>query len=278
MKRLSVRYAIIRFRPHIETEEFANVGIVLVAPEINYFDFRIETRRVGRYTGFFEELDLQFVRIILSRAKNELTRIRDLTGFDRNGQIRLDLDARERADYLFASLVKDREGVIVYSEVRYALHADPRSLLDDLFRHYVAREFADQEYREITMAKALKKSLRAAGLSEMFERKKYSDEIYSVNIPFVSKNKFINDLAIKPLFLGHENPGRIIDHANKWIYAVGRLRDQLPQRITFAVEGPREEGASARAFREATLMLGEAGIRVVRSETEALQVASSVLQ
>lgn len=278
MRRLPVRYAIIRFRPHVETEEFANVGIVLVSPETNYLDFRIETRRIGRYTSFFEELDIQFVRIILNRAKSELMRIRNLTGFDRNGQIRLDLDARERADYLFGSLVKDREGVIVYSEVRSALHVDPSVFLDELFDHYVSRDFVDQEYREAAMAKTLKASLKSAGLAQMFTRRKYSDDLYSFSIPFVSLNKDEKSLAIKPLFLGQERPERIIDHANKWAYAVDRLRHQLPHRITFSVEGPREEGPSARAFREATLMLGKAGIHVVKSESEAMQEASSVLQ
>lgn len=278
MTRQPVRYAIIRLRPHVETEEFANVGIVLVAPQTGYLDFRLETRRIGRYTHFFDKTDPRFVRAVLQRTGTELSRIRRLAAFDAGGQPLLDLDLRHRADHLFAALVKDREGTIVYGETRLALHADPERLLDELFGHYVARDFADQGYREIAMARLLKSGLKAAGLAQKFERRRYGDELYPVNLPFVSRSQDAPGLALKPLFLGQEQPGRILDHANRWSFAIRRLRSQLPERITFAVEGPKSGGVAARAFEEATAMLDNAGIRVVHSQADAVKEAAALLQ
>lgn len=56
MNRIGCRYAIVRFLPYAETQEFANVGIVLACPETGYFGFRLEIRHTRRFTDFFKEL------------------------------------------------------------------------------------------------------------------------------------------------------------------------------------------------------------------------------
>jgi hypothetical protein len=57
MTRLACRYSIIKFLPFAETGEFANVGVVMSCPEIGFFDYKIKTKRYGRITDFFEDLD-----------------------------------------------------------------------------------------------------------------------------------------------------------------------------------------------------------------------------
>jgi hypothetical protein len=56
MTKFACQYALLRFRPFAETGEFANVGIVLLAPEARFFGFRL-LNRYGRITQFFKELD-----------------------------------------------------------------------------------------------------------------------------------------------------------------------------------------------------------------------------
>lgn len=137
MKRQPVRYAIVRLRPDIETEEFANVGIVLVAPESNYFDYRMETRRTGRLEAFFPRAGAAFLNDALLHTARELTRIRELAESD-SGTTR-------RAELLFASLTKDREGVVGYSDIRHAIHAEPRTFIDELFDRYVLRSMIERD-------------------------------------------------------------------------------------------------------------------------------------
>lgn len=137
MKREPVRYAVIRLRPSIETDEFANVGVVLVAPESDCFDYRIETRRTGRLEAFFPQAGSAFLHNALRHAAKELERIRDLADEDSGGL--------RRAELLFASLTKDREGVISYSDIRHAIHAEPRVFVDELFDRYVLRSMSGHD-------------------------------------------------------------------------------------------------------------------------------------
>ena len=41
-------YSIVRFAPFAETEEFANVGIVLSAPAIKCMEYKLATESLGR--------------------------------------------------------------------------------------------------------------------------------------------------------------------------------------------------------------------------------------
>lgn len=41
MTRIACQYAIVRFAPFVETEEFANVGIIMIAPKQRFFGFYV---------------------------------------------------------------------------------------------------------------------------------------------------------------------------------------------------------------------------------------------
>jgi len=56
MKKFACQYALLRFRPFVETGEFANVGVVMLAPEARFFGYRL-LKRYGRITQFFHQLD-----------------------------------------------------------------------------------------------------------------------------------------------------------------------------------------------------------------------------
>ncbi len=62
MNKIACQYVIVRFAPYVETGEFANVGILMMAPRHGYFGFKLETRRHGRITRFFEELEPKLYR------------------------------------------------------------------------------------------------------------------------------------------------------------------------------------------------------------------------
>lgn len=51
MKKL-VRYSVIRFMPFSETQEFANVGIVIHAPQTGEVQFKLANTRFGRVSQF----------------------------------------------------------------------------------------------------------------------------------------------------------------------------------------------------------------------------------
>lgn len=274
MKKHAVSYAIIRFQPHVETEEFANVGIVLVAPRLSFLDFRLETKRIGRITNFFDTVENNSIRNILKNYNNELERIKELSGFKGDGQARFEFELNDNAEHLFAALTKDREGVIRFSDVRFAMTENPRRKLDELFDYYVRRNFAGPIYKEGLLEKHVRGILRVREIAQNFKKKEFSDGIYSASFPFVEILKDNPVRILKPIYLGQDDPTRIIDHSNKWVFTINRLRKLLPENIVFAVEGPEGNQLQAKAFDEAIEHLRSNHIVVVDAANEAELVSA----
>ncbi len=268
MKKHAISYAIIRFQPHVETEEFANIGIVLVAPRMSYFDFRIETRRLGRLTSFFDSVEAETTRAVLRRYHVELKRIRDLAGHVGDGQSRFEFELSDNAEHLFHALTKDREGMIRFSEVRFAMTDDPRGKLEDLFNYYVRRNFAGAVYREGLLEKQVRGLLKMRDIGKNFRPMLFSDGVYSAKFPFV---EVVEDRALKvlkPIYLGQDEPTRILDHGNKWLFTIQRLKDKLPPDVVVAVEGPDDSAKRKQAFREAVDLFRASNIKVVDARNE----------
>ncbi|HBF32849.1 DUF3037 domain-containing protein [Rhizobium sp.] len=251
MKKHAISYAIIRFQPHIETEEFANIGIVLVAPRIGYLDFKLETRRLGRVTSFFDSVEPATVRLILKNYYTELKRIKEAAGHNGDGQTRMEFGFMDNAEHLFYALTKEREGIIRFSDVRFAMTDSPEDKLAELFEYYVNRDFSSPIYREGILEKHVRDLLNLKMIGRSFKKKSFNDGIYQAKFPFV---ELVGDKPVKilkPLFLGQDDPTRILDHSNKWLFTVNRLKTLLPKNIIFAVEGPHEPSARQEAFNEA---------------------------
>jgi hypothetical protein len=77
MNELVCNYALVRFLPYRETGEFVNIGVLVYAPEISYFDFRLAERRNRRVRAFFPEVDPAFYAASVESLHRELERQRD---------------------------------------------------------------------------------------------------------------------------------------------------------------------------------------------------------
>ena len=194
MKKHAISYAIIRFQPHVETEEFANIGIVLVAPRMSYLDFRLETKRLGRLTSFFDTVETATIRSVIKNYDTELKRIKDLGGHTGSGQSRFEFEQRDNAEHLFHALTKDREGIIRFSDARFAMTDNPRAKLDELFDNYVRQNFARSIYREGLLEKQVRSLLKLREIGRNFTPMTFSDGVYSAKFPFV---KVIEDKPFK---------------------------------------------------------------------------------
>ncbi len=268
MKKHAVSYAIIRFQPHVETEEFANIGIVLVAPRMSFLDFRIEDRRLGRLTSFFDTVEAATTRGVLKSYHVELKRIRDLAGHIGNGQKRFEFELSDNAEHLFHALTKNREGTIRFSEVRFAMTDNPKDKLDELFNYYVRRNFAGAVYREGLLEKQVRALLKLRDIGRNFKPMAFSDGLYSAKFPFVEVVEDKPLKVLKPIYLGQDDPTRILDHGNKWLFTIQRLKDKLPPDVVVAVEGPNDSVKRKQAFREAVDLFRANDIKVVDAQNE----------
>jgi len=264
MKKMPCLYAIVRFTPFVETGEFANVGIILMAPAERHFAFKLMIQKHGRVTRFFEQLEAHVFKATMRQLREELERTAGVLrqhGFDRRHKFN-DVDF---ARNLFAEIVRPRETVIKFSEPRALLAENLPAALDDLYGYYVERNFVTREYRETVLERGLRKWLFQARLAERFDRVEIGDEEYHVAFPFVEQRGHQPYKAIKPLHLAHEQPTMIIEHGGQWLMRIRQLRKRglLPEQVLFAVQGPATDDARERAYEDIVDDLRNAQVTVL---------------
>lgn len=253
-------YSILRFLPYPETGEFVNIGIVLIANNGD-FRFKIEKKR-QRVTNFFPSLDAK----IFMRARKEIDiELARLSGF-------FTTNREDIAGLLstFKHLIHPRETMMRFSDPGTMATENANQALSDLFDHYVKHSFATKEYQETVLERQLGKLLAASNLKQRYSEQKLGSVDYPVKFPFVLMSGTEPVQALKPIHLGHDEPGKIIEHGDAWISKVRRLNSagQLA-RDTLFIAGPPEEGRTKllKAYKEIAEELKTfPGVRVTNSE------------
>jgi len=269
MKKIPCQYAIIRFAPFIETGEFANVGIIMMAHKARYFGFKLQTRRYGRITNFFKELDAKVFRSAMNDLNEELERVHGVLkvhGFDRH----LKENDANFANGIFAEVLRPRESIVRFSEPRAVLADEPKETLKELFAYYVERNFVTKEYRETVLEKGMRRLLFQSEVGERFQRKRIGDDEFSVTFPFVETLDEVPTKIIKPLNLAQDDSTNILEHGGKWMFRMNELKKRhvLPERVLLAVDGPAGGGRRDNAYHEAVEMLGDTGVTVLPYEKQ----------
>lgn len=266
MKKYACQYALLRFRPFAETGEFANVGVVLLAPELRYFDFRL-LRKYGRITRFFHQLDATVYRNGRALCQDELDRFAATLR-------RLALDAQvpdaPLAGNLFAELVRPREALFHFDERRIVLASDPKAKLDELFDFYVNHNFVTKEYQERLLEHSVRKLLLHAEVSAQYHQEKLGGADFAVSFPFVCKVGEQVDRVIKPLYLAQADSTKVLNHGGQWVDRVRRLhrRHALPAKVLFPVQAPARDAKSYAAYEEICDDLRNEDVTVLPADAE----------
>jgi hypothetical protein len=242
MKEVVCNYAIARFRPYRETGEFANIGVVLICPQLDYFGYEFEKRKHKRITDFFPELDLEIFKAGLSGQLKELNRMARREDDEHLNQLVL-REESQASLVRFRELVRPRETLFNFGETGTVIATDPHAKLKELFDYYVKRQFAtDREYQEVIMRRHLAEFLRKVELDKYYKPDPcIGNEDYHIPLPFVYREGNTIRKAIKPLHLDKEAPTDIYRHGDAWIACVRRLKkmDRLPKEILFTVKAPK---------------------------------------
>ncbi len=271
MKKYACQYAIARFLPYVETGEFANVGIVMVCPEKNYFDFRLLGNKTKRITAFFEELQVNVYRKAQGDFLNELKRIQNYINDNQTNFT----TPPNLLNNLFAELVRPREVMIYFDAIRPVLTDDPVLKLEELFSFYVERSFSTPVYQEALIEKNIRSVLKNADLLKKYKKETLGNkDAYRATFPFVY---FENDLAkrvIKPLNLSQDDPAAIYDHGWAWLGKIRKLRDLnlLTDDVLFAVKQPNQQNyAEYDMFNEVVDTLKKDAIKIaLENDSEAV--------
>jgi len=262
------KYSIIRFQPYPETEEFANIGIVLYATASKCLEFRLlDSKHHTRITHFFDvvckDVFLQTNKIILA----ELDRVKSFL------EKSTDID-------LYGELIRPREDIIRFSENRVLFSNDPVATVDKLFEHYVHRSFLDEPSYEEKIKKQVRDLLNSYNLSDKYKEACIGEpDKYEVRFPFVCK--LDKRAIIKPIHFKHDKPSKLIDHGIAWLGKIQQLEKFgfiAPEEILFAYDAP-DEGKSnlLAAFYEIKNQIENEGIIMadINSRNEIIQFASA---
>ncbi|PKH70328.1 DUF3037 domain-containing protein [Stenotrophomonas sp. Betaine-02u-21] len=252
------QYVIVRFVPYAETGEFANVGIVVSCPGTGFFGARFSpVNRTQRVTDFFQGLGPRIYREALKYVKAEIDRMAVEVG-----------QGRVDASFAFDSATRPREALVTFSTARVILGESPRATLDALYKRFIERDFATKEYHEKILTNGVGHLLVGARLKPYFSDATVGDDTFNVKFPFVSINPDAPKVAIKPLFLGQDEPNKIFEHGDPWVAKIARLekRRRLPSRTLFAVGWPADGGninKRQQAARDVASELMARGVQVV---------------
>lgn len=252
MNRLACQYAIIRFLPYAETGEFANVGVVLTCPETGFLDARLmPTKKTGRITAFFDQLDKKIYRDTLGYVDDEVQRIRKMT------QAAGHRDVGTLVKQTFAGLTRPRESLLRFSDTRVILAEDPGATLQQLFARFVERDFVNKQYHERILERDVRQVLARADLRQYFGPEVIGNDDLHVQIPFVHLHDGKPSHAIKPLDLARDEANQVYEHGGHWADRIRRLRKHalLPGELLFAVNSP--EGTDLAIRRAADEILDD---------------------
>src|SRR5690625_2045620 len=66
------KFAVLRYIPNENREEFINIGLVFHLPSEGYVNFKATTN-FSRVTTFDDEIDIDFLKMVLSGVESEFT-------------------------------------------------------------------------------------------------------------------------------------------------------------------------------------------------------------
>ncbi len=249
-------FAVVRFLPYPETDEFVNIGVVMACAQTGQFDYRIETRRRERITGFFPELDVDTLLEGRKAFVREVERVKTVLNKQAQPDQRSFSFNQQEFVSIFRELVKPRESVFRFSGIGTVLTDNPERKLHDLFEYYVERQFAQHDgFQETEMTRRLTGVFRTERLLDQYHEKCFGDELYHVTLPLVREIDGLTTRAVRPLNLDKQDSTRIIEYGDKWRCKIERLRDMhdFPAHMLFVVRQPaggRKQEAAKEVRRE----------------------------
>lgn len=121
-------YALLRFRPYAETEEFVNVGVLVACQQPCLIHFLAEPKMPARAKALFPHQNEQAFEGALKAMSRDLERVK------------AGVHDPKSCQFAFNEVVRIRESTFRFGEVRTILTANPENLVKELFSRYVRME------------------------------------------------------------------------------------------------------------------------------------------
>lgn len=214
MKKFIIQYSIVQFMPYPDREEGVNIGIVSYCPKNADFRFKLlPNTRKARVNQFFKKLSKDLFKLTITLVNKELNRLK--------------LMSRQETMHssLFEELIRPRESLVRYRDIRVMMTNDYSACLNHLFNDLV--DFESNTYKkdhDRVLAQKFKGILKQHKVDNLFQEKHLEKKNIglSVTMPFFSKSNY---KSIKPLsFIEQKNANSLIMHAATWATKIEMLQ------------------------------------------------------
>ncbi|EMB6141127.1 DUF3037 domain-containing protein [Providencia stuartii] len=209
-------YSIIRYTPYAETEEFANVGVVICSPKTGELAFSITRHNDARIRHFFK--DDSIFNVVKPVIEDEL-----MTA----SKIVASLSTPEKIRDFFFNITEPRESVFRYSPSRVLMAKSINTELERLFAQFVKQSGHTKEKREEVLASELRcRFQRHEELKNSFKKLELGGELTRFNMPLVASADGDILCAIKPLLFAQNDPSKMLEHCDKWVARIRRAASE----------------------------------------------------
>nr|WP_314590035.1 DUF3037 domain-containing protein [uncultured Serratia sp.] len=225
-------YSIVRYAPYAETEEFANIGVVLCAPKKLAFHFRLTQSNDARVSAFFRD------DTIFPLAKDAVAReLKFAQEHTKN------INNAEDIAQFFSYLTTKKESIFHFSSTRVVLAESPERELNKIYEKFINHTDYNKERREDILARELKSRLNSyAELKNIFRKETFGGDLTRFAMPFVAKQDDDVLCAIKPLAFVQSEPGKMMEHCDSWVARVTRAANENLLNLAsvlFTIDGHR---------------------------------------
>lgn len=125
-------YAILRFLPDRARDEFVNVGVLVSCVQPCFLEFEIEGPEMPkRVRDFFPDQEEMAFKGNLASMRREFERVKEMTAGSNDPTSCM---------LLFREVVRPRESIFRFGEIRTIATSNPASLSSELFQRYVSSE------------------------------------------------------------------------------------------------------------------------------------------
>ena len=125
-------YALLQFLPYPETGEFVNVGVLVACMQPCLLHFTGAQKMSERVKAMFPRQSEQAYADAMAALQTDMERAKSSVRDPKTCQL------------IFGELVRRRESIFRFGEVRTILTNEPRQLVEDLFRRDVLMETRKQ--------------------------------------------------------------------------------------------------------------------------------------
>lgn len=133
-------YALLQFLPYPETGEFVNVGVLVACMQPCLLQFQAGETMPPRASTLFPRQHKQTYAQAMAALRTDMERAQSSVRDPKTCQL------------VFGELVRRRESIFRFGDVRTILTNDPHHLADDLFRRYVLQEAPKQPQSSLVAA------------------------------------------------------------------------------------------------------------------------------